>query len=58
MQEQIFPIPQGKLISEKNFQAYYSIDVGEEKDSPVLFTRYLRSFRHIAKLGLHMRSSR
>ena len=32
MQEQLFPIPQGKLISEKNFQAYCGIDVGEEKE--------------------------
>ena len=32
MQQQLFPIPQGKLISEKNFQAYCSIDVGEEKE--------------------------
>ena len=58
MQEQLFPIPRGKLISAKNFQPYCSIDVGEEKDYPVLFTRYLRSFRHIAKLGVHMRSNR
>ena len=42
----------------KNFQAYCSIDVAEEKDYPVLFTRYLRNFRHFAKLGVHMRSSR
>ena len=44
---------QGKI-----FQAYCSIDVGEEKDSPVLFTQYLRSFRHIAKLGVRMLRSR
>jgi len=48
----------GKNNLGKNFQAYCSIDVGEEKDFPVLFARYLRSFRHIAKLGAHMRSSR
>ena len=50
--------PAGKTNLGKNFQVYCSIDVGEEKDSPVLFTRYLRSFGHIAKLGVHMRSSR
>ena len=49
--------PAGKTYLEKNFQAYCSIDVGGEKDSPVLFTPYLRSFGHIAKLGVHMHSS-
>ena len=49
--------PAGKTYLGKNFQAYCSIDVDAEK-YPVLFTRYLRSFRHIAKLGVHMRSSR
>ena len=43
--------PAGKTYLKKNFQAYCNIDVGGEKDSPVLFTPYLRSFGHIAKLG-------
>ena len=34
------------------------LPVGTKLISPVLFTRYLGSFRHIAKLGVHMRSSR
>ena len=50
--------PAGKTNLGKKFQVYCSIDVDYEKDSPVLFTRYLRSFRHIAKQGVHMRSSR
>ena len=48
----------GKNNLGKNFQAHCSIDVAEEKDYPVLFSRYLRNFRHIAKLGVHMCSSR
>ena len=35
--------PAGKTNHGKNFQAYCSIDVGEEKDSPLLFTRYFEA---------------
>ena len=36
----------------------YKYGIVFRKDSPVLFTRYLRSFCYITKLGVHMRSSR
>ena len=45
--------PAGKTNLAKNFQAYCKYGIVFRKDSPVLFTRYLRSFRHIAKLGVH-----
>ena len=49
--------PAGKTNLGKNFQAYCKYGIVFRKDSPVLFTRYLRSFRHIAKLGVHVHSS-
>ena len=49
--------PARKTNLGKNFQAYCKYGIVFRKDSPVLFTRYLRSFRHIAKLRVHMRSS-
>ena len=49
--------PPGKTNLEKNFQAYCKYGIVFWKGPPVLFTRYLRSFCHIAKLGLHRRSS-
>ena len=48
----------GKTNLGKNFQAYCRYGIVFRKDSPVLFTRYLRGFRHIAKVAVHMRSSR
>ena len=56
MQEQLFPIPQGKLVSEKNFQAYCSIDVGEEKEGSAYCCRNCKlKLETIVKKILEMR---
>ena len=55
MQEQLFPIPQGKLISEA-YQAYCSIEVGEEKEgSAYCFRNCKLKLETIVKKILEMR---
>ena len=49
--------PSRKTNLEKNFQAYCKCEIVFRKGPPVLFTQYLQSFCHIAKLGVHMLSS-